>query len=247
MSNQLYKQQLATAFSDCPWVANRLFERQLSYSKNDIMEVVMDYNRCKNSRVYFSEKKDTWKFEFGIHAGATYAGLKFKSDSNTYIGDANINGCAGFAGGISLNCILPRTKDSWSIYNELLIKKFYHYRRHRHSSVQGAERVEMDLVYVKLINMARYQFASATVKPFIDFGISNALAIKDENILKETSPPEPFLDSFRSYEQGVIFGGGINWKKYAVDLRVEFSNGMSGHSDVKSNMTTGYLLLGYIF
>jgi hypothetical protein len=44
-----------------------------------------------------------------------------------------------------------------------------------------------------------------------------------------------------------MIGGGVTWKNYATDLQLEFSNAMSGYSDVKSSFTTLYVTLGYTF
>ena len=248
MSNQLYKEQIINTFSDCPYVSMRILDQPISYSKNDIMKVVIDYNRCKNARVVYKEEKEKWKFQVSVNGGINYSSISFKSDSNTYVGESVISNSVGFAAGIGLNCILPRTRESWSIYNEVMVKNFTSSGITGSAPFKEQAEVTMDLLYVKLLTMIRYQFPGSMIKPFLNAGMSNGLAIKDENlVLVSTGIPENFLHYFRHYEQGVIAGAGLNWKKLSVTVRFELSNGMSDYSNVKSNFTTTYALVGYRF
>lgn len=248
MSNQIYKQQLINAFADCPVVSMEILPRPLAYSKNDIMDLVLAYNRCKEAKTVYKEAKEKWKLEVAAHAGINYAGLDFKSSTNTYIGESAFDNSLGVALGLSLNCVLPRTKDSWSIYNELMVRNYTSSGLSGTAPFEEQKQVTMDVVYLKLLTMMRYHFPNGAVRPFLNAGITNSKAIKDENLQTDSSgEQDDFLKNFRSYEQGFLIGGGLTWKKYAADLQLEFSNAMSGYSDVKSSFTTLYVTLGYTF
>jgi hypothetical protein len=245
VANQIYKQQLIDAFADCRPISIRLLERSISYTKNDIMDWVVEYNECMKSRVVYKEEKDRWKFELSLNGGINYGGIIFKSETNTYYGDTEVENSVGFAGGIALNCILPRTRDAWSIDNELLIRNFKSTGLTGVSSSSEQEPIAFDLVYLKLFTLVKYTVPKGSVRPFIDFGFTNAVAMKGENTLVEEQ--EDFITSFRTYEQGIVFGGGVRWKPWLCNVRMEYSNGISGFSNVKSTMKTLYTTIGYTF
>jgi hypothetical protein len=243
MSNQIYKEQLINLFADCPAVATGILPRPLSYAKNDIMDLVIAYNRCKNAPPSYSEKREKWDFEFAVHGGVNYSKLKLKSDDNSYFEGTEIENSTGYAVSLSLNSIIPRTRNAWSLYNELLARNF-----HSTGATGATLPVQLDLVYIKLLTMARYHFPNGNIRPFINGGITNSIALKDENLIQDSSgPPNDFLPYFRRYEQGVLLGGGATWKHISSDIRVEFSNAMSGYTHLKTSFTTMYLLVGYTF
>jgi hypothetical protein len=248
MSNQIYKEQLINLFADCPSVATGILPRSISYSKNDIMNLVIEYNRCKNAPPGFTEAEEKWKFEFAVHGGINYSKLKFKSSISDLYNDIFIENSTGYAAALSLNCIIPRTQNAWSFYNELLARNFSSTGVAGVSPVQAQKTIELDLLYLKLLTMARYHFPNGNIRPFINAGITNSAALKDENVIKDSSGfPNDFLPYFRRYEQGIILGGGATWKHFSSDLRAEFSNGMSDYTSVKSSFTTMYVLVGYTF
>jgi hypothetical protein len=248
MSNQIYKEQLINAFADCPAIATRILTRPIAYSKNDIMNRVIAYNQCKNSNSVFKEGKEAWKFEFGLHGGINYAGLHFKSTVLNFFDSAKISSSLGYAAAVSINCILPRTKNTWSIYNELLVRNFKSTGTTPALIFQEEGTVQFDLVYAKLVNMVRYQFPSDGLGAFLNAGISNGLCLKNVNVVTTTSgQKQDFLGFFRDYEQGILLGGGMTYKNFSGDIRAEFSNAMSGNPAVKSSFSTLYVMVGYTF
>ncbi|MBX7109026.1 MAG: PorT family protein [Chitinophagales bacterium] len=248
MANQIYKEQLTNLMADCPAVATGIVSRPLSYSKNDIMKLVIEYNHCKGSRKGYTEEKEPWKLEVRAHLGINYSGLKFKSSGNTYVGNSQFDNSLGYASGLSFNAVLPRTDNSWGIYNEVLIRNFNSTGVSGTTPFKEQRPVQMDLIYVKLGTMARYRFTRSVVQPFLAAGITNSIAIKSENLETDTAGiTSNFLQYFRNYEQGLLFGAGLQWKAISGEVQLEFSNGMSGYSDVKSAFSTLYLLVGYKF
>lgn len=248
MANQIYKEQLTNLMADCPAIATGIVARPISYSKNDIMKLVIEYNHCKGSHKGYREERESWRLELRAHAGINYSGLKFKSSTNTYVGNSQFGNSLGYAIGLSLNAVLPRTGNGWGLYNELLIRNFTTTGVSGTAPLQEQRPVKMDLIYVKLGTMARYQFTQSAVQPFLEAGITNGLAIKSENLETDTAGiTSNFLQYFRNYEQGLLFGAGLQWKDVSGDVQLEFSNAMSGYSDVKSAFTTLYFTIGYKF
>ena len=248
MANQIYKEQLTNLMADCPAVAIGIVSQPLSYSKNDIMELVVEYNRCKSAKTSFVEKKEAWHFQVRAHAGINYARLQFKSATNTYIGGATMENALGYAFGLSLNAVLPRTGNSWSIFNELMLRDYNSTGVSGTAPFKEQRPVKMDLIYVKLGTMIRYQFTGSAAQPFLQAGITNSVALKTTNLETDSSGlTYNFLQYFRTYEQGLVFGTGIEYKSVTWDLLLEFSNAMSGYSDVKSGFTTWYVMMGYKF
>lgn len=248
MSNQIYKEQLINMMADCRPVAAGILSRSIAYSKNDIMKLVVEYNHCKSTRTSYSEKKERWLFEIRSHAGINYSGLNFKSSNNTYVGDADFKNSLGYAIGLSLNCVLPRTDESWGIFNEFMIRNYNSHGISGTAPFKEQKPVKMDIIYFKLATMMRYQFPGETVRPFLEGGITNGLTLKDENLETDSAGiTSNFIEFFRNYEQGLIFGGGVEWKAVSLDVQMEFSNAMSGYSDVKSAFATLYVTMGYKF
>ncbi|HUM45296.1 MAG TPA: outer membrane beta-barrel protein [Chitinophagales bacterium] len=248
MANQIYKEQLTNLMADCPPVATGIVSRPLAYSKNDIMKLVIDYNRCKSSRTSYKEEKEAWRFEIRGHVGVNYSGLKFKSTTNTYVGDSDFENSLGYAFGLSLNCVLPRTNESWGFFNEMIIRDFNSQGVSGTAEFKEQRPVKMDLIYAKLATMVRYQFTGSEAQPFLEAGITNGIALKSANLESDSSGiSSNFIQYFRNYEQGLIFGTGLQWKDVSWDVQLEFSNGMSGYSDVKSAFATLYVTMGYKF
>ncbi|MEO6166390.1 MAG: hypothetical protein ABIO46_06815 [Chitinophagales bacterium] len=248
MANQIYKEQLTNLMADCPPVATGIVSRPLAYSKNDIMKLVIEYNRCKSSRTSYKEEKEAWRFEIRGHVGVNYSGLKFKSTTNTYVGDSDFENTLGYAFGLSMNSVLPRTNESWGFFNQLIIRDFNSQGVSGTAEFKEQRPVKMDLLYAKLGTMVRYQFTASAVQPFLEAGITNGIALKSANLESDSSGiTSNFIQFFRNYEQGLLFGTGIRWKNVSWDVQLEFSNAMSGYSDVKSAFTTLYVTMGYKF
>ncbi|MGB3074941.1 MAG: hypothetical protein WBB36_06450, partial [Chitinophagales bacterium] len=248
MANQIYKEQLTNLMADCPAVATGIVSRPLSYSKNDIMKLVLEYNRCKSTKTNYKEEKESWRFEVRGHAGINYAGLKFQSTSNTYVGESQFDKSIGYMFGISLNAVLPRTNNGWGFFNVLFIRDFNSQGMSGTALFKEQLPVKMELIYAKLGTMARYQFTKSTVQPFLEAGITNGIALKSTNFQTDTSGvTQNFIQYFRNYEQGLLFGTGVQWKDFSWDVQLEFSTAMSGYSDVKSSFTTLYATMSYKF
>lgn len=248
MANQIYKEQLTNLMADCPPVAIGIVSQSLAYAKNDMMQIVMEYNKCKSSRTIYSEKKEPWRLEVRAHAGINFSGLKFESTADTYTGNTEMEHALGYALGLSLNAVIPRTNNSWGIYNQLLLRNYHASGTTGTAPFKDQLQVNMDLMYIKLGTMARYQFQSAVLRPFLQAGITNGLALKTTNLVTDSSGiTTDFLPFFRTYEQGILIGTGIQWKSISAEVQIEFSNAMSGASAVKSTFTTWYVTMVYRF
>lgn len=248
MSNQIYKEQLTHLMADCPPVAAGIVSQPISYSKNDIMKLVLSYNRCKASKTSYLEKKDSWKFDVRAHFGINYSALAFTSTSDTYISNSVFDPSLGYVFGISLNAVLPRTQEHWGICNELFIRSFASNGNSGVAPFKEQRLVQMDLIYGKLATLIRYQVQKTKVKPFLSAGITNGLALKTTNLESDSAGiTYPFIQSFRNYEQGLLFGLGVEWRSVLWETQLEFSNAMSGYSEIKSSFTTFYVTMGYKF
>lgn len=248
MANQIYKEQLTNLMADCPPVSIGIVSQPLAYAKNDMMQIVMEYNKCKSSRTTYSEKKESWRLEVRAHAGINFSGLKFESTADTYTGNAVMDHALGYAIGLSVNAVIPRTNNSWGIYNQLLLRNYHASGTTGTAPFKMQLPLTMDLMYVKLATMARYQFQGAVLQPFLQAGITNGLALKTTNLVTDSAGiTSDFLPYFRTYEQGILIGTGIQWKNVAAEVQIEFSNAMSGSPAVKSAFTTWYVTMAYRF
>jgi len=242
--NQMYKGQLIRAFQDCPYLAADITSKPLEYAKNDLEILFNSYNHCKGAKIVYQEPKDEGTLVFTLNTGINISNIKFESSTFPSWNDYHFNNSVGFAFGIGCDYLLPRTAGKWGFFNELSLKSF----KCNGDLGEDQDVLKLDLLYLKLATMMRYYFTTdrKSARPYFGFGIANNVAIKDENFNYSKNPEgDPIVDYFRTYEQGLIFGFGTYYKRWNGELRYEFSNGISGYTDMKSPAHTAYILLGY--
>lgn len=243
--NRLYKGQLITAFSDCPEVTSRIFSRPLPYAKNQVEEVFLRYNACKNEPSHYAEPKEVLKFKFSVYGGVNLTNLLLESKTVPYWNTVQLNNKPGYSVGIGLRAILPRSSNHWSLLGELHYKTFH---AEGYSGNEQQDKVKFDLAYLKLFTMGQYRFRIGQTEPFFNLGISNGWALKYENeVIRGSDEPVPLFPYYRQYEQGFILGPGTSYRNVSLTVMFEKSNAMSSYVAVKSAFKTFYFLLGYTF
>ena len=93
----------------------------------------------------------------------------------------------------------------------------------------------------------QYQWNGSNYQPFINLGISSALALTSELTYQNKTEK----NVLSSYQQGLVLGGGANSGKYSLELRAEFINEAYQFPDWLTNVFLDpkyiSLLVGYRF
>lgn len=252
-----YREQLNNFFAECPGlIAN---QKLLPYSQSSIGKVFdRFYAKCSSPKTpVVSYKPTSSLIQVGIAAGLSSSKLSFEGPVEPELVNGGFPVSNKVSGGVFLNYVFPRLKQRASLYNELAFTSYKSsianqttYSDNSYSKV----RTTFGFGYIKLINMVRYQIPVAGLKLFLNAGVTNgrAISVTNERMTEDrfqTSAPtvtrKVAMDGARKYEFGLIFGLGVNYKKFGIELRHETSNGMSLYDKLKSNVKRNYFLLSY--
>lgn len=252
-----YREQLKNFFSDCPGlIADR---KLLPYSQQSIGKVFdRFYEKCSSQKMpVVSYKPSSSSIQAGIVAGMSSSKLSFEGPFDPEIVDGDFPVSNKVSGGVFLNLIFPRLKQRVSLYNELAfttykssVVKQTTYSDNSYNRVTNT----FGFGYIKLINMIRYQIPVGGLKLFLNGGVTNgrAVAIVNERITEDRfqiSDPlvtrREALAGARKYEFGLIFGLGVSYKKFGLEVRHENSQGMSIYDKLISKVNRNYFLLSY--
>jgi hypothetical protein len=106
--------------------------------------------------------------------------------------------------------------------------------RYVNSYYFSVNRAILDFQYLRLNTLIRFQPSWF----FINAGISNGYCIKHYSTL--------FAD-VRKYEFGFVYGAGMKYKNYSLEVRLENGDGMSPYIGIYSETKRYLVLLGYSF
>ena len=224
-SNDEYKKQLEKFFAPCPLISFKQLN-DLQYNSTSLTDIAKEYNKCndRGTGAGYEYKREKTKATFGVLFGPTrtsmrshypdFRGFTFPVDNS-------------FTGAVFVNLVLPHSERRWSIYNELIYTRcnttgnaYYPY--------SGPMQMEINNSFIKLVNVLRYQYPRYGIKPFIQLGISNGVAVsssaKTHDILSSGARPE----AVRS-EQSLVTGIGISYRKFEAEIRSDRASEFHGY------------------
>lgn len=255
--NHRYKNELRLYLSDCENISDRIMN--VKYNAQSIQDIIEEYNLCKGVKNTYS-KKSYKKVNASVAAGYVITKFEMETYASPYTDYRKLifgsSKNLTFGGGISI--YLSQTNTKWSIYNELLLRKyvvgasFYNY--YNNETDYKLTVVTLGGSYFKLNNILRYQFTIKTspIEYFTGIGIFNAFAISTYNnistqrVFKSYNDKQFYenaLSDYSKYESGAIACIGMRYKMIGLDFRYEIGDGTVSHSKTKS----AYLLLSYQF
>lgn len=248
--NALYKKQLSDLLVNDKNISNNEFGK-LSFYESDISKIIEKHNQSKpSSYKAIANKNEKLTAKFGVIFGGSYSTLNFNN--------VDFKSSTNIEPGISLLLTIPRSSEKLAINLDLLYRslKFEGTKQIRQSDFQYSNQNYLfDGKYIKLNAMFRYTFANTTLKPFLNLGVSSAYALdlKENTIFEDTFhstttvTQHNYFDKIRKFDQGALFGAGLNINHFAIELRGEISNGFSTITSIKTGITTGYVLISYQF
>lgn len=250
--NNKYLGQLSFYLNDCPSVMSKL--SSVKYNLRSIENLFLFYNKCTNSGIDFQKKTEKGSMKVSVVAGISTTSLKFESGDNRVfirVVNADMSNSVNVTGGLSFNYVLPRNLKKWSIASTLLYTKFK-FSDYVKENSYSTTYVSLGFSYIKMLNMARYNYAVGDFTIFCNAGISFGFAATSTNykrIESELYGEEigKALDDVRKYEFGYVVGLGTDFRRYSFEVVRETGNGISEYELLSSLSTRYYFLLGYRF
>ncbi|MBS1507888.1 MAG: hypothetical protein JSS79_14705 [Bacteroidetes bacterium] len=260
--NNKYVGQLTYYLDNCPSLKSKL--NNLDYVKTRLEALFNTYyENCTSSQIKFQKKTEKIKTQIGVLGGLALTSLVFKTDNQAsasfnYIDKADFKQSVGITGGVFVEFILPRSKQKWSINNEITYSSynasgFYndYMNSHQYTKIYST----LNYAYLKLGNMLRYKFLLNKGCVFINFGITNGAAISEKNSQHQettffttyTTSDGNALGRTRRYEVGFLGGIGTKFNKLSFETRYESGNGMSDYTNLAATTNKLYFLIGYNF
>lgn len=252
-SNNQYKNQLSDLLKTCTQITITEINN-LKYRGNELVKLLKKYDECNGLKSEEIATPENIKVGFGMIVATDFSNLSVKSDRQNF----KTNSAGNFAVGFSFALKLPRNNRSSSFNLELLYRKYqfennteniihdeYYYKYHYKFTGN----------YIKSNIMYRYQWNLAKLKPFINLGISQALALStidrsttEKKFYSDISNYEdPIFPYERRHEQGINLGLGMNIYKVNIELRAETTNGFSPITRLKTSVNSLFLNLNYLF
>lgn len=254
---QRYKMQLQKVFKDCPAILRRI--PSLENTASSLKEIFKDYNECSgNQNAFVKDLNRKKKRYFSFNAGVQVAKLTV---TDVKLGDGAEIEALDFPVsirmpiGVSIDLPLSKKTDKYSLYNELLFTKF----RTNGSFVKGNETniINFRYTYIQYLMAFRYHLKreNSNFSGFVNIGgtMSYGLPSSKAALIKKYTYQQSIiatrnyllLQTPNLYPLSAVCGFGINYKNYALELRMSYNTGVSYNYDMKSNILAGCLMMTY--
>ncbi|MDO3693343.1 hypothetical protein QVZ41_00585 [Wenyingzhuangia sp. chi5] len=232
--------------------------KNTKYNLSSLSHLFEKFYKINLTKTSYKKAKEKIDIEFGLTIGAsigilntddvTFSRILLNSENEyeyyliTF--PTNYNKSYDFTGGFFLNVTLPKKLRRWSINNEV----FYTNLKFSGTSKIATSQNYSEIAYssIRLNNMARYTFPLKKLFIFINAGIINGFAYKEANYGKIQDPiiinDEGKIYEARKYEQGLLAGVGLKYKKTLFEIRYDVSNGISNYGLITKPKRISFLL-----
>ena len=258
--NTKYIGQLNYHFQGCSNIQAKLDNTK--YEKRSLIKVFQYYYECTGNTVEFSRASEELKTEFGILAGLSVTDLNFIPkravvDASIYRNDYEKSLDA--SGGLFFNLTFPRKLNKLSFNSELIYSAFNIenvYTDFTSETNYSNHYTTFNYSYIKLNTLFRYKYLlNENSSVFVDFGISNGIALTNDRNYKEERVianstfefEKEIIPLERTYEQGFVGSLGFKYQKFLFLIRHERGTGISSADDLSDYTSRFYFLAGYQF
>jgi hypothetical protein len=257
----LYIDQLRLLVSECPALSGRI--SHVAYDEKDLRKLIFGYNNCGKDTVERQEgtAQAGKLIRFIPLAGYVRSSVR---TNGTYEGVSGLTwpGYNGIIGGIGVQFVMPRTRQQFSFFTDLLYSHFY---SKTSSYAVNSANVETGYIYYNYLQLDiqfRYQVPGGKVRPFVNAGISNTLILNNNNYINDhetgvavdtrtpifgTPLPNGGINNPSPYEFGLMGGVGFTVGRLSLEARVQESDGIASEEQVNAPMKYFYLLAGFSF
>jgi hypothetical protein len=162
-----------------------------------------------------------------------------------------------FSGGVGLLAILPRARQQFAFFADLL---YNHLNAQRNALKEGygnTETLQFNYSRAQLDVLFRYRYPTGSrIRPFVNLGVSNTLIFSNKSNLDvyDAGSNTHFIDApffteggMKNYMMGIVGGIGIEAGRFNVEARLETTDGLSSVNGENVTPTNFYLLFGFSF
>ncbi|MCI4669512.1 MAG: hypothetical protein MRZ79_15365 [Bacteroidia bacterium] len=256
--NDSYISLLNDYLNDCGNVFRYLQKNKPAYKKTSLIKSFNFYYDCANRTPSLEAPKEKIQFSSTLILGAVLSQVIFRGSSDHYLIGEEFPISTDPTLGATLNIIFPRSRQRWSLRNELFITN-HNFTGRVKDSISSSEYTNYDVnfgvTYFKLFTNLRYTFPAEGARAFVNAGISNSLRIDARNERQESfyffgvegEREGLAISSLSVHELGLNGGIGLEYKKLSLEGRYELTDGMSASLNLGSQVNRYYLILGYTF
>lgn len=245
--NNYFKQQLFNELS-CQAITLNDVEN-ISYSKSDLVEFFVKYNKCNSSSfVNYASKPKIDLFNLSLRPGINYCQLAIQN-STVKSWNINFDNKFSFRFGVEAEFILPYNKSKWGILIEPTYQYYSAENTKQVSTVSGGIHVsQVKYQSIELpIGIRYYLFFNRASKIFTD--ISYILDFNAKNSFVKLMVPAGSTMNSLEVRSSKNFGLGIgyNYKnKYSIEMRYQTSREILGEYVYwDSSYKTSSIIFGY--
>lgn len=254
----VFRGVLAEYFGACPAVQSKV--GGLVLKSSNLIALIQQYNQClgatPSAAVVASPKRRY--FVLGAIVGAQAGTLRFTGD--TPVRDVRLSGGASPVVGIGAQLRSSASANRLTLRIEALYERQRYaqeYQTNRAFLYSAYQEVRIDLERVRVPMMLRYAPLNGRFLPFVEAGVSVAVALANTNEYRyralptsDYSPWATILPNARSVEQGWLAGVGVavplaNRHGLTAGLRAERTNGFSDAVGIETEMNRYFFLLSY--
>lgn len=231
-----YKEQLKIYLKRCEGIEKKI--DRAGFTDKGLTGVIEYYNGQTSSGSSYVKKTEKVEFQPFFLGGISSTQLRFGGTSAFQQDLKRVDFGWSFNPdlALALNIVLPRTRKSISFYNELLFTSYKFdsdYKNIKNITTHYA----IEAFYLKLAHLLRYYYPKGEFRPFFNAGISNGIAlsnqnsfyIKDINGKPQPKDESPIFDGLKNYELSYLVGIGAFYKRFSFELRFEQGNGIATH------------------
>lgn len=251
-TNNTYLRQLASYFSACPSLMERISE--VKYQQKSLEGIFVSYYGCQQSTVAFKKDEENTIVDLGVTVGIARTALVV--EGVTHLEKAGGYSSTNFIPGFYFEVIPARNQRRWSLYNEITYSAYEiaaRYEEYQNENSYAVYNSTLGLSYLKMTTMVRLKRRFGLAQIFINAGITNGFAVAEKNFLEkkikqfsdERVEQGLAIEDVRKYEQGYAFGVGSKFQRFSLEARFERGNGMSKYTRVKTATTRLHLFVGY--
>jgi len=243
--NEYYKQQLINNLKCSDISLSKI--KNLEYKQKKLINIFVNYNRCKNSNfVNFEKKTKKDLFNLSVRVGLNSSSLSIQNNASN-LKETNFDNELGFRIGAEAEFILPFNKNKWGIILEPTYQYYKSKKITEVSYVSGGKLVSIvDYKSIEIpVGIRYYLFLKNKSKLFIN--ASFIFDLSSNSTITFNREDGSNLNSLEiEMRNNLAFGFGYNYNKYSLELRVQTPREVLGNYIYwSSDYKTVSLILGY--
>jgi hypothetical protein len=246
----LYQQQMAFIFADCPAVAKRAARAR--YSEDALRELFVDYHQCRHpSEKIVVKAKEKAGIRWGLLAGISFNSYSFSGMH--FLAEASYKNSVSVLPGLFLDIPVSRNRHQFWGGVEAFYKVVEASGTLNNNNILESwqEQVNLKFSYAHVNLLFRYLYPKGHVKPFASVGWGNAFMLsesKNERYRKGNEDRrQPAIEGPAKHETSFFIGAGLQFKKIQVEARYAGSGGFSPYVSLATSVNSVQGIVRFAF